>query len=137
MSPFSISNNWCLIHFYLNGFYRPRTAADPNCDGTVIILCVPRKQRGRNGKDWLTTVYFRWHCSLVVDSAICDGVYTVAILCKTKVEQPLRPALNVILAVIAACSQLNSRAEPRETVERHTYNAFCWFSNLLIMLNKN
>ena len=38
---------------------------------------------------------------------------------------------------ISVYEDRNSRAEPRETVEMLTYNVFCWFSNLLTMLNKN
>ena len=30
----------------------------------------------------------------------------------------------------------NSQAEPQETIKMHTYDVFCWFSDLLIMLNK-
>ena len=30
-----------------------------------------------------------------------------------------------------------SRAEPQLTVKMCKYNVFCWFSNLIIMLNKN
>ena len=44
---------------------------------------------------------------------------------------------GTLKAHISGTEKKISRAEPRETVKMRTYNVLCWFSNLLIILNKN
>ena len=49
-----------------------------------------------------------------------------------------KTALAVLpVPVLAETIYTKNRAEPRETADMRTYNVVCWFSNLLITLNKN